>query len=189
MLRPVQETGERSFNMWVENSGRGIAAAAVVAGGFAALGLAAPVSATGLVDQYVEVPQCQPNTSQSCPQEPEVPFTIPDGSKAQPSFTANANHCSDIKVRFLKDNPTTTWYPASDWMQAGPGQTVTGPGLDLSPGNHTLKVQAQGVPGGCNTGHLDAWGGTVHIESTGVSVDAPKPPQLLPNLGDLFGTG
>jgi hypothetical protein len=175
--------------MWVKNSRRGIAAAAIVAGGFAALRLAAPVSATGLADQYVEVPQCQPNTSQTCPQEPEVPFTTPAGAKVQPSFTANANHCSDIQVRFLKDDPSTTWYPASDWMQAGPGQTVTGFHYDVKPGNHTLKVQARGVPGGCNTGHLDAWGGTVHIEGTEISLDAPKPPQIIPGLDGLFGSG
>jgi hypothetical protein len=172
--------------MWTKNSGRCASAAAIVAGGFAALGLAAPAAADTLADQYVEVPQCQPNTTQSCPQMPQVHFDLPAGGKVQASYTANANHCSDIQVRFLKNTKSMGFYPASDWLQAGPGQTVTsGIISDLSTGD--LKIQAQGVPGGCNTGHLDAWGGTVHIESTGVDVEAPKPPQVLPNLGDLFG--
>jgi hypothetical protein len=163
-----------------------VAAAAVFAG--AALGLAANASADTLADQYVEVPQCQPNTSQSCPQMPEVNFNLPSGATVQASFTANANHCSDIQVRFLKNTKSMGFYPASDWLQAGPGQTVTSPTFsDLATG--ALKIQAQGVPGGCNTGHLDAWGGTVHVESLGVPLDAPKPPQIIPNLDDLFGGG
>src|SRR5689334_6078322 len=142
--------------MWMKNSGA--AAAAVAAGSFAALGLAANASADTLADQYVEVPQCQPNTSQSCPQTPEVHFNVPAGATVQASFTANANHCSDIQVRFLKNTKSMGFYPASDWLQAGPGQTVTSPTFsDLASGD--LKIQAQGVPGGCNTGHLDAWGG------------------------------
>jgi hypothetical protein len=170
-------------------SSRSAAVAAVFACGVAAVGLAAPASADTLADQYVEVPQCQPNTSQSCPQAPQVHFDLPAGGKVQASFTANANHCSDIQVRFLKNTKSMGFYPASDWLQAGPGQTVTSPMIsDLATGD--LKIQAQGVPGGCNTGHLDAWGGTVHVESTGVpDVDAPKPPQILPNLDDLFGGG
>jgi hypothetical protein len=176
--------------MWIQRCARYATATALVAGGgLAAIGLAGPASATVLVDQYVEVPQCQPNTSQKCPQEPEVNFTVPAGSKVQAFFTANANHCSDINVRLIKDEPSTKWYPASDWMRAGPGQTVSGPFLDFPPGIHTFKVQAEGIEGGCNTGHLDAWGGTLRVESTARPTEAPRPPAPQNPFAPFFPPG
>ena len=125
-------------------------------------------------DQAVGVAQCQPNTSQQCPQEPEVHFTLPVGADVQAFFTADAGHCSDINVRPIKDNPETGWYPAGDWQRVGPGQTVSVK-TDMAPGPRTLKVQAQGLEGGCNTGHLDAWGGSIRVESTVRPTEASKP--------------
>lgn len=31
-------------------------------------------------------------------------------------------------------------------------------------GKHTIEVQAEGIPGGCNTGSVSAWGGNLRIE-------------------------
>ncbi len=167
--------------MWSRASDRCVVVAAmVVGGGLAGIGVAGPASATVLADQYVEVPQCQPNTTQDCPQMPEVHFIVPGGARVQASYTANANHCSDIRVRFLKNTSSMGFYPASDWLQAGPGQTVTTGYIDLSDGDQTLKVQAQGVPGGCNVGHIDAWGGMVHVESEVIPTEAPSGPTFDP---------
>jgi hypothetical protein len=77
--------------------------------------------ATAHIEQYVEVPQCRPNTSQQCPQEPEVMFTAGHNEGFDARFTANANHCSDILVRFLVDH-----YPQGNFMRVGPSQTVSG---------------------------------------------------------------
>ncbi|AFM16462.1 hypothetical protein Mycch_1670 [Mycolicibacterium chubuense NBB4] len=129
----------------------------------------APPAAALHVEQYIEVPQCQPATSQVCPQSPEVRFTAGQNDRIQAQFTANANHCSDILVRFNVDN-----YPQSEWLRVGPGQTVTSPFFDRS-GEHVLSVTAQGVEGGCNTGVLNAWGGTVRIDSVDVVGPAPHP--------------
>jgi hypothetical protein len=75
--------------------------------------LASPAGAALHVEQYIEVPQCQPNTSQECPQRPGVKFTVGHNESIQMKFTANANHCSDILVRFLIDN-----YPQGDGRRA-----------------------------------------------------------------------
>lgn len=138
--------------------------------GISTAGLALAPSAAALhVEQYIEVAQCQPATSQLCPQSPEVPFTAGQNDKLQAQFTANSNHCSDILVRFNVDN-----YPQGDWLRASPGQTVSSPPFDRS-GAHVLSVTAKGVDGGCNTGVLNAWGGTVRIDSLETVGPAPHP--------------
>lgn len=146
---------------------------AIVVVGFGTAGVAlAPPSAALNLDQYIEVAQCDPPTSQDCKQIPQVPFTAGDKDKLQVTFTANANHCSDIEVRILVDN-----YPQSGWLRVGPGQSVTSPTFTQS-GDHVLGVAARGVTGGCNTGVLNAWGGTVHVTSVGApppSVGAGQP--------------
>ncbi len=129
----------------------------------------APPAAALHVEQYIEVPQCQPATSQECPQSPEVRFTAGQNDRIHAHFTANSNQCSDILVRFYVDN-----YPQSDWLRGGPGQTVTSPFFNRS-GDRVLSVTAQGVEGGCNTGVLNSWGGTVRIDSVDVVGPAPHP--------------
>jgi hypothetical protein len=54
----------------------------------AALALAGPAFAVS-IEQYIEVPQCQPATSQECPQVPEVNFTLGKGESLLVQFTAN----------------------------------------------------------------------------------------------------
>jgi len=141
------------------NRHRGVVWATTVAttAGIATLALASPASAVS-IEQYVEVPQCQPATSQECPQVPEVFFTQLDKGFVLIQFTANQNHCSDINVRILIDG-----YPQLD-ARVGPGQTVQSTNLVVS-GNHVLGVRATGIEGGCNTGVLNSWGGTVRLES------------------------
>lgn len=124
--------------------------------GVCALALASPASAVN-IEQYVEVAQCQPATSQVCPQEPEVNFTRDSGGFVDVQFTANQNHCSDIIVYVSIDG-----YVPSILGRVGPGQTAQH-GFGVGPGNHVLRVRAEGVEGGCNTGTLSSWGGTVRI--------------------------
>lgn len=145
------------------------AAITMVAGMCATALIVAPTAAALHVEQYIEVAQCQPATSQMCPQSPQVRFTSGPNERLQAQFTANANHCSDILVRFNVDD-----YPQSDWLRVGPGQTVSSPFFNRS-GDHVLSVTAQGVDGGCNTGVLNAWGGTVRLDSTDVVGPAPRP--------------
>lgn len=123
-----------------------------------ALTLAGPASAKPYTqDSYIEVPQCTPATSQLCPQIP----TASVGPVISPavSFTANSNHCSDIIAHIFIDGVEF----GSDLLE--PGETTPEfPLEDLQP--HTVGVQAEGIPGGCNRGWLDAWGGTLHFTGT-----------------------
>lgn len=141
---------------------------AVVFGiGMAGIGLA-PSAAALHLEQYIEVPQCQPATGQECPQSPEVRFTASQNDRLQAQFTGNANGCSDILVRFNVDQ-----YPQGDWLRVGPSQTVSSPMFNRS-GEHVLSVTARGVEGGCNTGVLNAWGGTVRLDSVDAVGPAPQ---------------
>ena len=130
----------------------------VTATGVAGVALAGPASAKPFVqDSYIEVPQCHPATSQLCPQIP----TASIGAIMAPTvtFTANSNHCSDIIAHVFIDGVEF----GSDLLE--PGETTPEfPLEDLQP--HTVGIQAEGIPGGCNTGHVDAWGGTLHFKGT-----------------------
>jgi hypothetical protein len=150
----------------------------VASASVAGIGLAAPAFALHL-DQYIEVPQCQPATSEECPQIPRVTFTAAEnGEGLTAGFTANANHCSDIQVRFLVDD-----YPQGDWIRVGPGQTIQSEPF-MEKGTHVLGVFARGILGGCNTtGVLSAWGGTVHLDSD----RRETPPFDQSGPGDLGG--
>jgi hypothetical protein len=132
--------------------------AVVAVTGITALALAGPASAKPFSqDSYIEVPQCQPATSQLCPQIP----TASVGAIMSPtvSFTANTNHCSDIIAHVFIDGVEF----GSDLLD--PGETTPDFPLEsLQP--HTVGIQAEGIPGGCNTGHVDAWGGTLHFKGT-----------------------
>jgi len=149
------------------------AVAAMVAGG--AVGFAVPASADVVVDQPLGVGQCQPNTSQTCPQEPRVDYTVPGAGKIVAHFTTDPGHCSDIEVRMVGDNPSYGSYPMSDWKRPGPAQTVDSYGVSVAQGSHFVSLQAKGVEGGCNIGHLDAWGGTLRVDFTPDSRPTPKP--------------
>jgi hypothetical protein len=144
-----ETTGHRGGIVW--------ATTVATTAGIAALALASPASAVS-IEQYIEVPQCQPATSQECPQVPEVNFNALNKGFVLIQFTANQNHCSDINVRILLDG-----YPGFD-ARVGPGQTVQSTNFVVS-GNHVLGVMATGIEGGCNTGVLNSWGGTVRLES------------------------
>jgi len=122
------------------------------------LALAGPASAKPYVqDSYIDVPQCQPATSQLCPQIPSASV----GAIMAPSvsFTANSNHCSDIIAHIVIDGIEV----GSDRLE--PGETTPDFPLE-SFQSHTVGVQAEGIEGGCNIGHLDAWGGTLHFKGT-----------------------
>src|SRR6185437_8391094 len=154
----------------------GAVSTALIAGlGTAGVLLAPSAAAAVHVEQYIEVPQCQPATSQECPQTPEVTYTADqENGQVRAQFTANANHCSDISVRFSRDG----YGPMSDWLRVGPSQTVSASFNTGGTGQHILRVAAKGLPGGCNTGVLNAWGGTVRVDSKDAPLPTPRPTSL-----------
>jgi hypothetical protein len=162
--------------MFVGKFSRSIGAVlSAIAVGAAALVFASPAAAELHLEQYIEVPQCEPATGQRCPQSPEVRFTAGEGENLQAKFTGNANGCSDALIRFNVDG-----YPQSDWLRVGPNQTVAS-GFFKRSGDHVLSVTAEGIEGGCNTGILNSWGGTVRIDSI-VEV-GPAPSHVIDEVG------
>jgi hypothetical protein len=155
-----------------------VIAAIVASASVAGVTFAAPALAVHL-EQYIEVPQCQPATSEDCPQVPTVTYNADQGNALiQAQFTANANHCSDISVQFSRDG----YGPMSGWLRVGPGQTVSASFRAGGTGEHILYVAARGILGGCNTtGVLSAWGGTVRIDSIGEDLPQPTNDQRAPS--------
>jgi hypothetical protein len=72
-------------------------------------------------------------------------------------FTANSSHCSDMIANVIVDG---IWVGG---IVVGPGEKDGGIVVPLTAGTHTIGVQGEGLPGGCNTGRLDSWGGTLHV--------------------------
>lgn len=136
----------------------------------------APPAAAVHLEQYIEVPQCTPPSGQDCAQSPEVKFTAGQNDSFRAQFTANANHCSDLLVRFNVDN-----HPQSDWLRVGPSHTVCS-GYITRSGDRVLSVTGKGILDGCNTGVSNSWGGTVRIDFAEVAVIpvGPAPKHIPP---------
>ncbi len=162
-----------------------VVAATVAGSGLAAVGFAGPASADTVVDQPLGVGQCQPNTSQTCPQEPQVNYILPGPGQIVAHYTADPGHCSDIEVRMSSDNPTYGSYAMMpNWVRIGPGQTADTPKVDVAAGGpHFVTVMARGIEGGCNTGHLDAWGGTLRVDFTPDARPTSGPQFQIPAFG------
>jgi hypothetical protein len=138
-------------------AGRVVAAASTAAALTVTLALASPASAA--LDRYVEVTGCnQPAGQQKCPAVPSVTFDHGGAPGVRIAFTANSSHCSDMIANIIVDG---TWVGG---IVVGPGERDGGIVVPLTAGAHTIGVQGEGLPGGCNTGRLDSWGGTLHVE-------------------------
>jgi hypothetical protein len=75
-------------------------------------------------------------------------------------FTALNRLCSDMRLHILLDG--VEWETSNYF---GMDSKTTGV-LDLgtvSSGRHTLKFQPEGRLGGCNTGYLESWGGSLVV--------------------------
>lgn len=132
---------------------------ATAATGLTALSLAGPAWAGPLVlDDYVDVAKCVQKSGQVCPPVVYRQAYI-DTPSVKVEFTASGNHCSDIIAHVFVDG--REW--GSNVVE--PGHSDGGYEIPIEPaGLHKFGVQAEGIAGGCNTGVLDSWGGTLHIE-------------------------
>src|SRR5436190_9813455 len=99
---------------------------------------------------------CDPVPDQVC--TPAFTTTITTNDVAQVAFTSSPVNCSSIQVDLGVDGSIFQSPPLA------PGQS-TGV-VDFSPvsrGDHTVTVQATGIRGGCNTGKLVSWNGTLTV--------------------------
>ncbi len=96
------------------------------------------------------------------------------------NYVASRAHCSSLRMHFLLDGQER-----SVSGEIAPGQRTgfvdLGP---VSPGNHLVGLQAEGIPGGCNTGRLLAWEGSAEVWTSLPRGGASGPPREA--LGDVF---
>lgn len=131
------------------------AVVAAAATGVAAITLAGNASA---LDQYVEIVDCKTAPGeQLCSLERQFAYHHGDAPGVRIEFTANNGHCSDIIAKVRVDGQAVAG------IIVGPGERDGGVVVPLGPGRHVFSIGAEGLPGGCNTGRLASWGGTVHI--------------------------
>jgi hypothetical protein len=133
------------------------AAALAAAGCAAALALAGPASAEKYDRHFAQ--DCPPPFSQNCSPQPSV--NVATKGPLFVTFTADGNppSCAPGKARIFIDG--------GEWGSAvlQPGQNDGGYYIDTSPGAHKVSVQMDGVLGGCNTGSMSGWSGTLHAET------------------------
>jgi hypothetical protein len=115
-------------------------------------------------------------------------FTTPVTTNGllQVAVTMGVAGCSSVIAHLLVDGVELAVTPP-----IAPGVTSTTYTLSpVSPGTHTLGVQGEGVIGGCNTGYLAAWGGTVQVTTDGtaaVTAPIPAPGLIATALAFLLG--
>ena len=98
------------------------------------------------------------STGEVC--DPTVTIPITSQGVAQMTFTASPAHCSSIVAAIGLDGSIFT----SDPLAPGGSTFVAFP--PVSAGAHTVTVQATGIVGGCNTGTLASWSGTLVVTTS-----------------------
>jgi|GraSoiStandDraft_46_1057282.scaffolds.fasta_scaffold264288_1 hypothetical protein len=122
-----------------------------------ALVFASPASATTYT-RHVAV-DCPPPYSQAC--TPRQGITV--GGSATPyyvRFTGDSSACAPGMVHIFVDGLE------KGHSQVEPGQPAQFFNIQHGPGNsHTVDAQMGGVLGGCNTGAMSGWSGTLEVET------------------------
>ncbi|MDT5340012.1 MAG: hypothetical protein QOD90_5517 [Mycobacterium sp.] len=148
------------MNNFQESARKTIATTAALAAavGCTALALASPASAQK-TDRHYAV-DCPQPFSQTCDKKTQG-LSMPTTGPLFVSFTADPNPpaCAPGRARIFIDG--NEW--GSNIVQ--PGQNDGGYFIQTSPGRHVIQVQMDGVLGGCNTGSMSGWSGTLHVET------------------------
>jgi hypothetical protein len=96
------------------------------------------------------------------------------------AYRAPHAHCSALRLHVSVDERV-----AAVSALVGPGQRSEV--MDLgrrTPDVHSVSIQAEGIPGGCNTGNLHSWGGTFEIWTSGSNAGPYLPKFADP--GEIF---
>ena len=97
---------------------------------------------------------------QLCNNIPTFPINVSGaGGVGEGKFTPGPLTCSNLRIHFIIDG---TEVAVTGFV--GPGQFTAFVSLGfISPGKHTVGVQAEGQVGGCNVGNLVSWAGKVRL--------------------------
>ena len=121
----------------------------------------------------LSVVSCADSTKQLC--APAAVVTVWTEGALTVDFTASPGHCSAMIAHVSLDDGAVT--RVSEKLDPG---VATGP-IDLgpvAPGEHVVSIQAEGVVGGCNSGGVANWSGSIVF---GISAGADPYPS--PRLG------
>jgi hypothetical protein len=135
---------------------------AAMATSLAALAFAVPASAK-ITDFPVGVPNCPQPQTQVC--QPIVSVYVTTQGPLLVEFTAGQSQCSLMVAHIFVDR--------REWGShvVGPGERDGGYYIDVSPGEHEVGVQAEGIEGGCNKGYVTSWAGTLRVETDNDAVN------------------
>jgi hypothetical protein len=113
----------------------------------------------GVWERHIAI-DCPQPFSQNC--APRQGFNVYSNGPLTATFTADGppTACAPGKIRLFVDGKEL----GSDVVQ--PGQTVGGKQFTVSKGDHLVEAQMDGVLGGCNTGSMSGWSGTLHVETS-----------------------
>jgi hypothetical protein len=87
--------------------------------------------------------------------------TVNTTSVLKLQYATSASHCSDVRIRVLVDGVLKN---TSGFLT--PGTSTPTYDVTTSAGNHLIEVQAEGRVGGCNTGTLGGWAGTMIVQTS-----------------------
>jgi hypothetical protein len=126
---------------------------------------------------------------------PAAAFSLETESVLKAEYLVSA-HCSSVSVSFFVDGTLRHTSGFLGWPGATGGfaslPLSTGL-LDFGPvsaGVHQLEIQAEGQIGGCNTGGLASWGGTLRtIVSSVQTIGIDIKPRDYPNTINLSSAG
>ena len=110
--------------------------------------------------------------------------SIATTSTLRVQYVASSGHCSNVAAHILVDGVekavTAFLTPgsASGFFDVGP----------VSAGTHVVALQGEGQFGGCNTGRLVDYGGTMDVAHDAVVASATAVPALSPSLLAVLST-
>jgi len=131
------------------------------------------------------------STGQLC--DPAFTTDVTTDSILQVQYFVSPNHCSSVRVHIFLDNTqvhTTDflgWLGAPspfDTLELDSGIIDLGP---VSPGMHTVGIQAEGQQGGCNSGELIRWEGSMRVFTEEIQETPDK--TTIPVVGECTSTG
>jgi hypothetical protein len=139
-----------------------------------ALGLAvlgAVLLTTPIQAQTFPVSVTCAHSGETCTPTFSTPITVGVVGPIQLSFAFAPTACSDVEVIMSVDST-----PVFTTAFLTPGQNAMFTTGSISAGAHTVALQGIGEVGGCNTGNLVSWAGTLTVSSASPSSSATPLP-------------
>ncbi len=113
------------------------------------------------VKSYSVFVKCPGPKKQLCSQSYAVLTNAPAG-RLVVQFTTSSGHCSDARFRISVDGGIERISPFVRRSASTPAYTFA-----VRAGQHRVQVRAEGRTGGCNTGYVTQWAGTLKITTGG----------------------